>query len=182
MKTELVVAIIAGVVALGSAAGTIWSSITNARHADANAKAIEELKIENERMKIAAQREKEISNFREPLARAAYDLQSRLYNILKQNLIQVYLVQGNHREKLYVANNTAFLIAQYLCWTELIRRKLQFIDLGESSKTKELLSLQDNIYNLWGTDAQGPVLRISPASNEQLERLLFPPVRARRNA
>jgi hypothetical protein len=160
MKTELVVAIIAGVVALGSAGGTIWSSVTNTRHSDANTKAIEELKIANDRTKAAAQREKEISIFREPLARSAYDLQSRLYNILKQNLIQVFLVGGNDRERSYVTNNTAFLIGQYLCWTELVRRKLQFIDLGESSKTKELLDLQDNIYGLWGTDAQPPLLRI----------------------
>jgi hypothetical protein len=38
MKTELAVAIIAGVVALGSAGGTIWSSVINARHSDAKAR------------------------------------------------------------------------------------------------------------------------------------------------
>ena len=67
MKTELVAAIIAGVVALGSAGGTIWSSVTNTRHSDANTKAIEELKIANDRTKAAAQREKEISIFRSRL-------------------------------------------------------------------------------------------------------------------
>jgi len=160
MKTELTVAIIAGVVALCSAGGTIWSSITNSRHSDANTVAIEKLKIENEQAKTAAEREKEISNFREPLARSAYDLQSRLYNILRQDLIDVYLVKGNDREKAYVTNNTTFLIGQYFCWTEMVRRKLQFIDLGESLKTRELLSLQDRIYSLWQTDAQARVLRI----------------------
>ena len=160
MKTELLVAIIAGCVALGSAGVTVWSSVSNARHSDANTRAIEELKIASSQAKDAAQKEKEISSFREPLARSAYDLQSRLYNILKQNLIEVYLVRGNDRERSYVTNNTAFLIAQYLCWTELVRRKLQFIDLGENSKTRDLLKLQDTIYSLWGTDAQPPILRI----------------------
>jgi hypothetical protein len=160
MKVELVVALIAGVVALASAAGTIWSSIRNAEHSNANAKAIEQLKFENERLKAAAQRQKEISGFSEPLARSAYDLQSRLYNILRQGLIDVYLVHGNDRERSYVTNNTAFLIGQYLCWTELVRREIQFIDLGESNKTRELLRLQDTIYSLWGTDQQPPLLRI----------------------
>jgi hypothetical protein len=160
MKVELVVAIIAGVVALVSAAGTILSSIWNAKNSNANARAIEKLKIDNEQLKAAAQRQREISKFSEPLARAAYDLQSRLYNILKQNLIDIYLVKGNDRERSYVIDNTVFLAGQYLCWTELARREIQFIDLGESNKTSELLHLQDTISSLWGTSRQLPVFRI----------------------
>lgn len=183
MKVELAVALIAGGVALASAAGTIWSSVWNAKHSDANARAIEELKganekaieqlkIDNERLKAAAERQKEMSNFSEPLARSAYDLQSRLYNILKQNLIEIYLTRGNDREKSYVINNTAFLIGQYLCWTELVRREIQFIDLGQSDKTRKLLRLQDTIYSLWGTDEQPPdVASLENGLSQATERL-----------
>jgi hypothetical protein len=160
MKVELLVALIAGAVALASGGGTIWSSIRNAENSAANARAIEQLKIDNERLKDAAQRQREISSFSEPLARSAYDLQSRLYNILRQSLVNIYLVRGNDRERSYVINNTVFLIGQYLCWTELVRREIQFIDLGESSRTRELLRLQDSIYAQWGTDRQPPLLRI----------------------
>jgi hypothetical protein len=52
------------------------------------------------------------------------------------------------------------LVGQYLCWTELVRREIQLIDLGESSKTRELLRLQDTNYSLWGTDQQPPSFRI----------------------
>jgi hypothetical protein len=69
---------------LVSAAGTIWSSVRNAGNSAANARAIELLKIDNERLKAADQRRTEISAFSEPLARSAYDLQSRLYNILSR--------------------------------------------------------------------------------------------------
>jgi hypothetical protein len=79
---------------------------------------------------------------------------------LKQILIQVYLVKGNSREQNYVMNNTSFLIAQYLCWTELVRREIQFIDLGENAKTRDLLRLQDTIYSLWGTDRYPSAFRI----------------------
>ena len=110
MKVELIVALIAGAVALASAGGTVWSSIRNGEHSDANERAIEQLKIDSDRLKAADLRRKEISKLSEPLARSAYDLQSRLYNILKQNLIEIYLVHGNDREKSYVTNNTVFLI------------------------------------------------------------------------
>lgn len=53
-----------------------------------------------------------------------------------------------------------FLIAQFQCWSELVRRGIQFIDLGKNEKTRDLLRLQDTIYSLWGTDAYSPVLRI----------------------
>jgi hypothetical protein len=106
MKVELIVALIAGTVALASAGGTIWATVRNSKHSEA----IEKLKIENDRLKAAAQRQKEISNFSVPLVRSAYDLQSRLYNILKQNLPHIYLVKGNEREQNYVTNNTVFLV------------------------------------------------------------------------
>ena len=151
MEVQLTVALIAGAVALASAAGTILSSRRNAEQAAVNSQEIEQLKIDYDRFKAATQKQSEISRFSEPLARSAYDLQSRLYNILKQGLVEAYLVRGNDREKSYVTNNTVFLVGQYLCWTELDRREIQYIDLGESSKTRELLRLQDTIYALWGT-------------------------------
>jgi hypothetical protein len=67
MKTELIVALIAGAVALVSAAGTIWSS----QRTNFNALAIKRLEIDNEASKAAAQRQNEMSRFSEPLARSA---------------------------------------------------------------------------------------------------------------
>jgi hypothetical protein len=157
MKTELVVALVAAVVSLASAAGTVWSS----QRSNLNSLAIKRLEIDNEVSKAAAARQNEIARFSEPLARSAYDLQSRIYNILKQDLIGVYLIRSNsEREKGYVVNNTVFLIGQFQCWSEQVRRGIQFIDLGKSGKTRELLRLQDTIYSLWGTDAYPPELRI----------------------
>jgi hypothetical protein len=101
MKTELLVALIAGAVALASAGISMW----NGWHSDANAKAIAALKIDFEKSEAVAKRQREISKFSEPLARSAYDLQSRFYNILKLDLIGAYLVNGNDREKAYVIDD-----------------------------------------------------------------------------
>lgn len=173
MKVELTVALISGAIALASAGGSIWISTRTARNSDNNARAIEQLKIDNERLKAADQIRKETSTFSEPLARSAYDLQSRLYNILRQNVVEVYLIFGTERERSYIKNNTVFLIAQYLCWTEIVRREIQFIDLGEATKTRDLLRLQDDIYNIWGADRQSSVFRIFAGEQRALGEALI---------
>lgn len=149
MDSALAVALIAGVVALASATYTAL-----------NARAIEQLKIDNERRKTEEQRRKEISGFSEPLARAAYDLQSRIWNI-HQNFLVMYLVNGDERQRSYAIDNTVYLIAQYLCWTELVRREIQFIDLESNNETRKLLRLQDSISSQWGT-GRGRTGLISP--------------------
>lgn len=173
MKTEVVVALIAGLMALVSAGVAVWGSITTTRQTAENSRAIEELKIANERLVARTKRESEISKFSEPLARSAYDLQSRIYNILKQGLIAVYLTRGNERERKYVVENTVFLIGQYLCWTELARREIQFIDLGENEKTRMLLHLQDKVHSLWGTDGFPPTFRIFAGEQRALGEALI---------
>jgi hypothetical protein len=134
MKTELLVAIISGAVALSAGALAVWGQFRSAR-----------LAAEMEELRLAEQRriesEKTLSRYREPLARAAYDLQSRLYNILEQGLIAAYFDNGDERERSYVVDNTAFLIAQYLAWTEIIRRDIQYIDLGQDEETRKLARL-----------------------------------------
>lgn len=159
METSLVVALVAGIVALASGAGNIWSSVRNTERNNQNAQRIEALRVENENRKNADARRREVSKYSEPLARAAYDLQSRIFNILKQNFVQVYLIDGTDREKSYVVENTTFVISQFLCWTEQIRRDIQFIDLGENTKSLQLFRLQDTIYFLWGTDLYPPLFR-----------------------
>jgi hypothetical protein len=131
----------------------IWGQFRSARIA-----------AEIEQLRSAEQRrvesEKTVSRYREPLARAAYDLQSRLYNILKQSLIPAYFDNGDERERAYVVDNTVFLVAQYFAWTEIIRRDIQFIDLGEDEQTRRLARLQDDIYSLFQTDRFDRLFRV----------------------
>jgi len=173
MTTELLVALIAGAVSLVSVTATILSSLINSGRTSANAKEIENLKIEAERTKEREKRDKEISHYREPLARAAYDLQSRLYNIICLSFLEAFYHNGEERERQYAVNNTVFLVAQYLCWSELVRREIQYIDLGENEKTRKLLELQDTIYSLWGTDQQPKLFRIFAGEQRALGEALI---------
>lgn len=153
MKTELLVALISGAVGLFAGALAVWGQFKSAR-----------LAAELEEFRLAEQRqiesEKALSRYREPLARAAYDLQSRLYNILELGLIAAYYDNGDDRERSYVVDNTAFLVAQYLAWTEIIRRDIQYIDLGQDEQTCQLARLQDDIYALFQTDRFDRMFRI----------------------
>jgi hypothetical protein len=69
-------------------------------------------------------REEVVSRFKDPLAHAAYDLQSRTFNILKQAFLNRYYANGAAREKEYAVENTVFLLAQFLGWTEIIRQEV----------------------------------------------------------
>lgn len=119
----------------------------------------------------------------EPLGRAAYDLQSRIYNIIKSDFLNAYLKNGDRRTRLYAIRNTLFVIAQYFAWTELVRREIQFIDLGADEQTRKLTELQDSIYSIWQTNAYGdPLFRIFAGERAPSENVSFAKARAGRNA
>src|SRR5271166_1876572 len=120
-----------------------------------------------------AETERTARKFSEPLGRAAYDLQSRIYNIIKSDFLNAYLENGDQRTKSYAIKNTLFVIAQYFAWTELVRREIQFIDLGADEQTRKLSELQDSIYSTWQTDQHGPLLRIFAGEQRAIgERLI----------
>lgn len=88
----------------------------------------------------------------EPLTRASADLQSRLYNILKLEFIERFYQRGSDRNKKYVISNTAFLFAQFFAWTEAARVGVQFINLDNDQKTRDLSRLQGKIYSIIQSD------------------------------
>jgi hypothetical protein len=96
MKTEILVALVAGVFSLIAAGFAVFTSIKS----DKIRSAIAELQIKEKQREEAEQRQKETAYYSEPLARSAYELNNRLHNILHQYLIDVYLVGGNEREVL----------------------------------------------------------------------------------
>ena len=106
------------------------------------------------------QAEEILSKYRDPLVYAAFELQSKLFNILKQGLLQVYYTNGTELEREYTLQNTIYVIAQYLCWREIIKREIQYLDLGEIEATRKLADLMQRIESLFLTDSLNPVFRI----------------------
>jgi hypothetical protein len=83
--------------------------------------------------------EEVLARYREPLAAAAFDLQSRLYNILRLGFFETF--GGDHERCEIAENTTLFRLAQYLGWTEILRRDIQFLSFPEADHTRRVVAL-----------------------------------------
>lgn len=164
MDASMAVPLAASMVALLSAAVTAWVARGNARRAADNAREIELLRRDHarelERTREEAASRKTVSKFSEPLLQSAFDLQSRLFNIARRNFFGRFHAHGNARERSYVVENTTFLVCQYLAWTELVRREIQFLDLGEAERTREVSRRLGAVAHQLTTSSLAPPLRI----------------------
>lgn len=73
-------------------------------------------------------RDKFLSQFRDPVMRATADLQNRIYSILVTDNIAFLKKEGRID---YYINSTAFLVAQFFAWVEILRRKADKLDYSE---------------------------------------------------
>ena len=89
-----------------------------------------------------------LARYSEPLARAAFDLQSRLYNILRMNFLQAF-----YSRQQYAETSTLWLIGQYLAWVEILRREVQVLDVGDSRQTAELQKCLFAVTDAFASDA-----------------------------
>ena len=153
MDKTLILGVVSSLVAVGAAVIAAWGQI-RVKRVEAH---LEMQKSEAERRAETAQTAR---RFREPLGRAAYELQSRIFNIVKNGFLTAYLVAPDDRARSYAIDHTVFVVAQYFAWTELIRREIQFIDLGADGETRHLAQLQHEIYAAWQTDRFPTPLRV----------------------
>lgn len=123
MRIEVITATIAAFVAVVSAAISIYG----------------QQRVVRLNSKLAEQREVKalISKYKNPLLRSAIDLQSRLYNIHQQNFLS-YSYNKSKTVKEYAIANTLFVIAEYLGWVEILRREIQFLELGDLEQNRQL--------------------------------------------
>jgi hypothetical protein len=76
--------------------------------------------------------------YRDPLLDAAHTLQGRFYNIMAQNYLGRFLHHPDPDERRYARDYTVYAIAEYLCWVEILRRELRFLDLGDVKRNRDL--------------------------------------------
>jgi hypothetical protein len=125
-----------------------------------NSEALEHLKSEQLLHISARERSIELQilmdRYRGPLLHSANDLQSRIYNLVVNYVIDIYFIDdlGNSSEKEYFIKNTTFLIAQYFAWAEIIRNEVQFIEFYDTNHTKNLSSLQSSLCTAWQGDSR----------------------------
>jgi hypothetical protein len=120
-----------------------------------------ELEVEVNRRTALFERElraeEVLTRYREPLAAAAFDLQSRLYNILRLNFFAKFGPGERGEDAL---TTTLFRLAQYFGWTEILRRDIQFLSFPEDADTRRVAQLQSSIARRFLTDDYGTALMI----------------------
>ncbi|NEB80754.1 hypothetical protein G3I40_36920 [Streptomyces sp. SID14478] len=138
MSTELIVASLSGAVALGSA----WFTARSGRRQAVLAHELESRTAQQDLM----------GRHRDPLLWAAYDLQSRLHNIVDRAFLRVYLRDGTDRERAYARRSTLHVLGEYLGRVEILRRGVQFLDLGDSTLNQRIVGHFTTISNVLNND------------------------------
>lgn len=106
------------------------------------------------------QRTKEvIAKYRDPLLKSGLDLQRRLYSIARLDFLTIYY-QISKSEKEYAINHTLFVVAEFLCWVEILRREVQFVDFGKINKNKKLENFLEEVNKAFSTHETNATLRI----------------------
>jgi hypothetical protein len=106
-------------------------------------------------LEAQTQAEAVLKRYREPLAAAAFDLQSRLYNIIRLDFFALHRDRADEAFK-----TTLFRLAQYFGWTEILRRDIQFLSFPEDEETRRVAHLQSEISKRFLTNEYGPELMI----------------------
>lgn len=137
---------------IGFAGGLIAALVSavvamrQSRMAERLARISHDLDVEKDRKAALFDRdlraEEVLTRYREPLAAAAFDLQSRLYNILELRFFEKF-GEGERSED--ALETTLFRLAQYFGWTEILRRDIQFLSFPEAEDTRRVSKLQSDI-------------------------------------
>jgi hypothetical protein len=100
--------------------------------------------------------------YRVPMLHAAFNLQSRLYNIGRQDFLGIFLTGGTSSEAEYARFNTAYLIGQYLCWAEILRREAQLLAPLHRGRDQDIVAAMEGVrYEMADSLSNSdPVLRI----------------------
>jgi hypothetical protein len=137
-------------VSVTSAAFSVRSS-KSVRHHDA---AMEELRADVSR---AARRElaqedaqRIVETYRRPLLASAVELKRRLGNVL-HNAFLVYLTLDSRRSQIAMLS-TAYRVAAFLGWRELLVRKLTYLRYEDSERTTRLVTLLEDVSTQLASD------------------------------
>jgi hypothetical protein len=119
-----------------------------------------------------------LSQYRDPLLDAAHTLQSRIYNLATTDYLNRYLSCGIPQEERYARDYTVFAVAEYLCWVEIVRRELRFLDAGDVERTRTLLTHLDTTQFTFQTDKVPQPMRIFRGAQRAIAELMMVPTNA----
>ncbi len=165
MKPEVITATIAAIIAVISAIISVYGQTRIARLTD-------RLTKQREAESREAQTAALMSKYRNPLLRSAIDLQSRLYNIHQQDFLKRFYQQSPSAES-YAIHNTLYVVAEYLGWVEILRREIQFLDLGDLELNRQLSELLTNINQAFSHYKPGEIFQLHNGEQRAIGEIMM---------
>jgi hypothetical protein len=117
--------------------------------------------------------------YREPLLAAAYELQSRMYNILCRNFLATYVSDDQSGKRDAAIHTTLYVFAQFFGWREIIRREVQYLRFSRNRRTREIARLLREIEEAFLTDRWGRQLMIWRVEQRGIGDRMIQPVDGR---
>jgi hypothetical protein len=103
---------------------------------------------------------KALDSYREPLLAASYELQARLYNILRLAFVEKYITDDTAGKHDPAVQSTLYVFAQFFGWQEIIRREVQYLRFSRDKKTREIGQLLRHIGEAFLLNTYGPQFMI----------------------
>jgi hypothetical protein len=119
--------------------------------------------------------ERVLSLYRDPLLRAALDLQSRIYNIVARDFF-AFQRDGTGSEKEYAVNHTLYVFAEYFGWAEILRRETQFLNLGDVERTRQVRKALDAVSEaMLSNKIEGSTFRVFRGQQRAIGEIMMTP-------
>jgi hypothetical protein len=163
------------IVGLGSAALAIVSAVVSGVSATRANRQAAELERQQRRETAAEAARRIVNQYRDPLIDAAQTLQSRLGNIVKGGYLDRYLHCGDAVEERYARDYTVYALAEYLCWAEIVRRELRFLDGDEHEENPKLLAYLAQAQVTIQSDRIPQPLRVFRGAQRAIAELMMVP-------
>ena len=65
--------------------------------------------------------------------------------MVEHNTLAAHLHSGDADLERYARDYTIYVLAEYLCWAEIVRRDLRFLDLASEERNREFVRLLEVI-------------------------------------
>jgi hypothetical protein len=153
MSNEVLTSLIAASVALISVAIGIYGQVRTTRLQH-------QFMQQRETQSQEAKATEILAKYRDPLLRAAHDLQSRLFRLMSGTFLGTTFPNITKWERTYLFENTMYVLAEYLGWVEILRREIRFLDLGNVKANRRLAELMERITEILFQDSPKDLLRL----------------------
>jgi hypothetical protein len=160
VETDVLVALLAGCFAFGTALVAGAMSLVAAARSNRAHHELEEWRAEvsreekREEARLGAKAV--LDQYREPLLAAAADLGDRISNIRTRNFFEVYLRGSEVPRRRVALLGTLYRFANYLAWTEVIRRNTRYLHFETQESTREVAALLAEVTGTLKTDSLDP--------------------------